>query len=433
MTLFFIALAILCIITIFLTYKHLTSKAKISFLQDSLQTKNSTILELNYKYETILAEKIENIKQIEHLSARIEQQQRLINEFEAINKKSQELTKAALFDLGNELSKQLIEIHKKETEDNRKLSEENIKTTTEKFNHEFERIVDMVGSLKRGVEKSQDTVELIRNSLLSPSGAGKLAEITLENILKTSGLKNGLDFLTQYNFTTESNSKLRPDAVIFLPSDNVMVIDAKASKFLIEESENTEGLVKTMNFHLKSLASKDYAGAMKTGIGASGREKYANVITLMFLPTEYAIEKIVEADNQFLNKAWELNIFPVGPAGLMNMLSFARFQITENAMINNNLEIIEEIKKLINSVAFLAEYSAKLGTNISSLVGNYDKFAGSFNKNFLSRVKNISNLGIDTDFNKKHNYLQRYQLIAGQNELLETTPQPKELKLHNND
>lgn len=432
MMLFFIALGIFLIITTFLVYKHIVSKSTIGFLQDSLQAKNSTIIEANYKYETILAEKIENIKQIEHLSARIEQQQKLINEFEAINKKSQELTKAALFDLGNELSKQLIEIHKKETEDNRKLSEENIKTTTEKFNHEFERIVDMVGSLKRGVEKSQDTVELIRNSLLSPSGAGKLAEITLENILKTSGLKNGLDFLTQYNVTTESNNKLRPDAVIFLPSDNVMVIDAKASKFLIEESENAEGLVKTMNFHLKSLASKDYAQAMKTGIGAGGREKYANVITLMFLPTEYAIEKIVEADNQFLNKAWELNIFPVGPAGLMNMLSFARFQITENAMINNNLEIIEEIKKLIHSVAFLAEYSAKLGANISSLVGNYDKFAGSFNKNFLSRIKNISNLGIDTDFNKKHNYLQRYQLIAGQTELIEPS-QPKELKLHNND
>lgn len=427
----FIALAIFLVVTIFLVYKYITHKSEIKFLQQSLQAKDGHIQELSGKYESILTEKFENIKQVEQLSAKIDQQNKLISEFETINKQSQELTKAALFDLGNELSKQLIEIHKKETEDNRKLSEENIKTTAERFNHEFERIVGMVGSLKRGVEKSQDTVELIRNSLLSPSGAGKLAEITLENILKASGLKNGLDFLTQYHITNENKDKLRPDAVIFLPSDNIMVIDAKASKFLIEESENPEGLIKTMNFHLKSLASKNYAQAMKLGINTSGnnKERCGNVITLMFLPTEYAVEKIVEADNQFLNKAWELNIFPVGPAGLMNMLSFARFQITENAMINNNLEIIEEIKKLIHSVAFLAEHSTKLGANISSLVGNYDKFAASFNRNFLSRIKNISNLGIDNEFNKKHNYLQRYQLITAQAELSDPI-QPKELELN---
>ena len=66
-----------------------------------------------------------------------------------------------MFELGNDLSKQLIEIHKTETEGSRKLSEENIKATSEKFSTEFERVVNMVGSLKRGIEKSQDTVDLI--------------------------------------------------------------------------------------------------------------------------------------------------------------------------------------------------------------------------------------------------------------------------------
>ena len=69
-------------------------------------------------------------------------------------------------------------------------------------------------------------------------GAGKLAEITLENILKASGLKNGLDFSMQYNLSGEHNNKLRPDAVIFLPSNNIMIIDAKASKFLIDECDS---------------------------------------------------------------------------------------------------------------------------------------------------------------------------------------------------
>jgi DNA recombination protein RmuC len=417
-------LAISVLLSMFLFYKQVVNKSKISFLQISLDEKNKYIEELNIKYNFALNEKIENIRYIEQIAAKLQQQEKLINDFENITKKSQELTKAALFELGNELSKQLIEIHKTETEGSRKLSEENIKATSEKFNNEFERVVNMVGSLKRGIEKSQDTVDLIKNSLLSPSGAGKLAEITLENILKASGLKNGLDFSMQYNLNAENNNKLRPDAVIFLPSDNIMIIDAKASKFLIDESENIEKLIKTMNLHLKSLASKDYAQGMKLAANLATRVNCANVITLMFLPSEHAIEKIVEADGDFLNRAWNLNIFPVGPAGLMNMLSFAKFQIAENLMLHNNLEIIEEVKKLINSVSSLAEHSTKLGSNISSLVSNYDKFAASFNRNFLSKAKNISNLGVESDLDKKQIHLQRYQLITGKSEMIELEEEP---------
>ncbi len=424
MTMIFPILAISILLAMFLFYKQVVNKSKISFLQISLDEKNKSIEELNIKYDFALNEKIENIRYIEQIAAKLQQQEKLINDFENITKKSQELTKAALFELGNDLSKQLIEIHKTETEGSRKLSEENIKATSEKFNTEFERVVNMVGSLKRGIEKSQDTVDLIKNSLLSPSGAGKLAEITLENILKASGLKNGLDFSMQYNLNAENNNKLRPDAVIFLPSNNIMIIDAKASKFLIDESENIEKLIKTMNLHLKSLASKDYAQGMKLAANLATRVNCANVITLMFLPSEHAIEKIVEADGDFLNRAWNLNIFPVGPAGLMNMLSFAKFQIAENLMLHNNLEIIEEVKKLINSVSSLAEHSTKLGSNISSLVSNYDKFAASFNRNFLSKAKNISNLGVESDLDKKQIHLQRYQLITGKSEMIELEEEP---------
>ena len=145
----------------FLFYKQIVNKSKISFLQISLDEKNKSLEELNIKYDFALNEKIENIRYIEQIAAKLQQQEKLINDFENITKKSQELTKAALFELGNDLSKQLIEIHKTETEGSRKLSEENIKATSEKFSTEFERVVNMVGSLKRGIEKSQDTVDLI--------------------------------------------------------------------------------------------------------------------------------------------------------------------------------------------------------------------------------------------------------------------------------
>jgi DNA recombination protein RmuC len=107
----------------------------------------------------------------------------------------------------------------------------------------------MVGALSKEVYQSKDIVDVIKNSLLSPSGAGNLAEITLENILKSSGLRNNLDFIMQYSLATEDKAVLRPDSVVFLPDDKLMVIDAKASKFLVDDQDDLKNLARTMNIH----------------------------------------------------------------------------------------------------------------------------------------------------------------------------------------
>ena len=173
-----------------------------------------------------------------------------------------------------------------------------------------------------------------------------------------------------------------------------------------------------MNTHLRSLSGKNYAELVKKNLLNKNRN-IGNIITLMFVPSEHAIEKIIEADSDFMHRAWKDNIFPVGPAGLMNMLSFAKFQISEQMMMHNHQLIIEEVKKLISSVGIMAEHSVRLGGSLSSAVNHYDKFAASFNRNFLSKARNISKMGIDGGLKKTQASLQRFHLVASQSELVE--------------
>jgi DNA recombination protein RmuC len=368
--------------------------------------------------ERLAHDNIEFIRKTEQLGEKIRYQETIIEEAKKLRQESNDATKAALFELGNQLSSQLIDIHKKENEESRKLSEKNIEKTVDKFNSEFERISKMVNMLDKDIMQSRDTVDIIKNSLLSPSGAGALAEITLENILKASGLKSNLDFHLQYNVSDEiEKSVLRPDAVIFLPSNRLMIIDSKASKFLVDQNSDPQKLSKTMNLHLKSLTSKNYAESIKKSLN-NKQNDVSSIITLMFLPTEQAIEKILDADPQFLNKAWDVDIFPVGPSGLMNMLSFAKFQISEQQMAYYNLQIIEEVKKLIASVTVMTEHSVKLGNSLSSAVNYYDKFAASFNRNLLSKAKKLGSLGLDVSLEKQEP-LKRMQLFTSKAELIE--------------
>lgn len=413
--------------SLFVWFYHKTTKlnAELGFLSNNY-------LEANKQNQILQQEKISYIQKIEQLSSKVDYQNQLIAEADKARQESYASAKNALFDLGNELSKQLIEIHRRENQEARELSEKNISGATSKFNNEFERLINMVGSLSRDIEQSKGTVDIIKQSLLSPSGAGLLAEITLENILKSSGLRSNLDFIIQYSVTTTDNLKLRPDALVFLPSGNLMVIDAKASKFLVDLGQDSSNLSKTMNNNLKSLNSKDYAENILASF-QDKKEHFANIVTLMFVPTEQAIEKILIADNNFLYKAWESNIFPVGPAGLMNMLSFAKFQISDYRRSENHKLIIEEVRKLLTSIASLAEHSQKLGNNIQHIVNNYDKFAASFNRHFLSKARNIQKLGIDIGNKTIQHPIERYQLVSSKSEiidaqLLESSDKIKELE-----
>jgi DNA recombination protein RmuC len=391
---------------------------KIIKLRVELQFLSNNFLSVTNQNQILQQEKIGHIQKIEQLAGKIDFQSKILEESDKSRQESYIAAKNSLFDLGHQLSKQLIETTRRETREARELSEKNIASSANKFNSEFERLINMVGSLSKDIEQSKGTVDIIKQSLLSPSGAGLLAEITLENILKSSGLRPNLDFVIQYSVTGSDNSKLRPDALIFLPSGNLMVIDAKASKFLVDLGQDSGNLSKTMNNHLRSLNSKDYAENILASF-QDKKEDFANIITLMFVPTEQAVEKIIVADNNFLQKAWENNIFPVGPAGLMNMLSFAKFQISDYRRSENHKLIIEEVRKLLTSISLLADHSHKLGNNIQHLVSNYDKFAASFNRHFLSRARNMQKLGIDIGNKTIQQPIERYQLVSSKSEIID--------------
>jgi DNA recombination protein RmuC len=134
----------------------------------------------------------------------------------------------------------------------------------------------------------------------------------------------------------------------------------------------------------------------------------------MFLPTESFIERIISCDNQFLAKAWQANIFPVGPTGLMNLLLIAKKRISEQNKLENYQEILIEVEKLLDAISIIFEHSLRFGTNLQSLVGTYDKFAASFNRNFLSKVEKLKKMGLSTK-NSNKQQLKRYNIISDNN------------------
>lgn len=331
-----------------------------------------------------------------------------------------EMTRASIMKVGSEVSSKLLDDHKRETEIFRKENQTQLEQTTHKLHQEYKQVFEAMHHLTQKVGKA----ELIERALLSPQGAGALAEITLENIFKVSGLTADRDYILQHWVEKQNGTGVRPDAVVFLPDNHVLVIDSKASKFYVER-EQCEGeaelqknkdtsLKQTMQMHLKSLTSRDYQQAVFEQMEkkqAAIPQKNLHVTVLMFLPTEAAVERLRAIDPGFEEKAWQSHIIPVGPAGLVNALLQSRMVIANARQDENTQKIIGEVKKLLLSVAKMCDLSEALGRSIKSTVDKYDRFAASFNSNFLPKARRVKEYGVLPE-NQPLPKLNRYQLTA---------------------
>ncbi len=367
---------------------------------------------------------IEQIKKIQNYESDLRNLEMLHQKIKHTEESYMQQAKSAISEISKSISSELVDLYRKDSEENRKITEENISKNVGKFHEKFEKISNYVVELNSKFNKSESDVNLIKNAMMNPIGAGKLAEITLENILSNSGLQKNIDYNIQPNFFSEDNSRLRPDAVIHISDENFLLIDAKASKFMIDLDENNDAskanFIKTINAHVKSLISKDYYGNLVES--SKFYNNKSRSFTAMFLHTESAVERIAKYDPSIIEKAWQNNIFIVGPTGLMNILSLAKFQIMELKRSHNYDLIIQEIRGLVDAAVSVSENLKKLGTNIQSTFKYYDKLVGSFNKTFISKIKRVKNLGIGgTDKAKGMSDLSvdRYKLISS-NEFKET-------------
>ena len=95
---------------------------------------------------------------------------------------------------------------------------------------QLEKLTQSTKSIAKEMEKSTDAVFDLKRSLLSSAPVGSFTELTLQNILSSAGLQTNVDCYLQPTLQ-EGEKLLRPDAIVVLPDDNFIIIDAKATTF----------------------------------------------------------------------------------------------------------------------------------------------------------------------------------------------------------
>jgi DNA recombination protein RmuC len=323
-------------------------------------------------------------------------------DWETAHRQAIEAAKAATLEAGAQLSSKLMEDHKREAEAARVAADEKSRATNADLVASVQKVQDFAAGLKEQFAVTQLDIAKVNRALSNPSGAGQLGEMVLENSLKAHGLERDRDFVLQQ---TAGDRGLRPDALVFLPGDAVMVIDSKSSRFLVEMAEATDEaslaaarakLAKTMNDHLKALAGKEYDKAVRDDYRRNGRGTPRVIINALFVPTDGALEHLRVADSGFFVRAADCAILPVGPGGLASLLTIARLQIEVGRRAENHERIVEAVEKLAESVVVALNHMAKIGTGLRSAADGYEALAGSVEARVTPRLKTLGALGVGT-------------------------------------
>ncbi len=332
-----------------------------------------------------------------------------MKDFERHRAEMLKAAQASVHEVGTQLSSKLLEDHKREAEEKRKQAEEQTQKHSEK-------LVEMVRVLEQGVAQYKGELrqvgsktDLMLRAITSPGGGGQLAEQSLENFLTSLGLVKDQDFFTQWSVEGDG-ARLRPDIVIFLPGGRVIIIDSKTSKFLIElaEAEGRESetaalasLKATMTKHLRDLSQKDYAGAVLKELKKHGRDaKAADITSIMYVPTETAIDRIRQADSELLRRAYEQKIVLLGPSGLYGMLSLIGREFDAARLAASEEQIIERLPELLESFATALGYVGEVQKNIRKAGESFNQFAASLNSRLLPRLAKLQALGVKPAKNK---------------------------------
>ena len=214
---------------------------------------------------------------------------------------------------------------------------------------------------KRSEDISREAVNLTRALKGDKQRQGAWGEMVLERILEGSGLESGTHYDIQASWRDEDGKLWRPDVVVKMPRQKIMVIDSKVSLNDYEVSVNAEDPAEVQS------ALRRHVAAIRAHIVTLGDKGYHRMddssvdYVLMFIPIEGAFSDALRADPSLAGFALERGVGLTTPTTLMLTLRTVEHIWSVERRESNAMEIASRAGALYDKVAGFVDSMEAVG------------------------------------------------------------------------
>lgn len=234
---------------------------------------------------------------------------------------------------------------------------------------------------------AQETQQF-RLVLHSNQARGRWGEETLRRVVEAAGMSAHCDFVEQ-----TSSGENRPDLIVKLPGDRVIIVDAKVPDFdflnALEtaDAQKRSDLLGTHASKLKNtmldLAKRDYP------------HQFPNALdyVVLFVPAESLFSAALEGDHDLIVWAAERRILLATPASLIALLRSVSVSWQQHAQTENAQKIAEAAQGLFVRVVKFTEHFEKIRGGLEKANSAFNDAVGSYERMVKPSGERIQKLG----------------------------------------
>ncbi|MCA9303758.1 MAG: DNA recombination protein RmuC [Phycisphaerales bacterium] len=359
-------------------------------------------------------------KLIEEFKANREQ---MVQQFEALGSQTLRSNQEALGKFITERLKDADSLSQAELDKRKQAIESMVKPIRETLDKTHEQITQLDERVKASSASNEslkeETARLTR-ALSRPEIRGQYGEIQLRRVAELAGMTSYCDFSEQVSERDGDGNLLRPDMVVTLPNDRVIVVDAKANISAYIEAVNAaddtererhmERFSRHTSEQVKKLADKKYWALFER----------SPEFVVMFVPGDHFIDAALSRNPQLLDMAAQHGVILASPSTLIGLLRAVAVGWREQALTEQAAALFELGKELHDRAATAFEHAGKLGDSIRQSVDRYNKLVGSIDTRMMPTLRRFEDAGAKSTkslVEPKHVSGELRQLAAGSGEL----------------
>ena len=215
------------------------------------------------------------------------------------------------------------------------------------------------------LERSQQETANLSRALRSTNQQGQWGELQLLRVVEMAGMQRYCDFETQVSVQGKDGPQ-RPDMIIRLHNERVIVVDAKApyatyidAMAITDDAARMNGLksyTKRIQFHIHDLAKKEYWQEFQA----------TPPLVVLFLPSEAMLRAALEVEPSLFDIGTRQNVLLASPITLIALLKTVAYGWSQENRARSVQQIVNE--------------SQSLYKELSALRTQWDIFRGTLNR-----------------------------------------------------